>query len=267
MRSTPFTPVVEALERLEGAVSPLVGIVREIAPAMWAPDEPRLHSFSCELASSLRTTGCATPERAGSAHVDAARARAASIGEALERYAATFVPEGLVVACARDLDDEAVAPEAFALFHERQFVPGYPIVRFSETTRISWVTGFSLVEEGKRLRRDRLVLEVPCARDDEALRDERGGVPLDRLPDRCGPRAGRVDVRRPRPLGGRAARRPERAGELARERVQTRLVRRPHGGRDLSHDPDQRRDGVLESFERLNDRCERRAAHRSSRAP
>ena len=146
MRSTPFTPVVEALERLEAAVSPLVGIVREVAPAMWAPDEPRLHSFSCELASSLRTTGCRTPERTGSAHVDAARARAASIGEAVERYAATFVPDGLVVARARDLEDEAVAPESFALFHERQFVPGYPFVRFSETTRIAWVTGFSLAD-------------------------------------------------------------------------------------------------------------------------
>jgi ribosomal protein S12 methylthiotransferase accessory factor len=146
MQSTPFTPVAEALERLEAAVSPMVGIVREVAPAMWAPDEPRLHSFSCELASSLRTTGCATPERAGSAHVDATRARAASIGEAIERYAATFVPAGLVVACARELEDEAAAPESFALFHERQFVPGYPFVRFSETTRISWVTGFSLAD-------------------------------------------------------------------------------------------------------------------------
>jgi ribosomal protein S12 methylthiotransferase accessory factor len=162
MRSAPFTPVVEALERLEGAVSPLVGIVREIAPAMWAPDEPRLHSFSCELASSLRTTGCPTPERAGSAHVDATRARAASIGEAIERYAATFVPEGLVVACARDLEDEAVAPESFALFHERQFVPGYPFVRFSETTRISWVTGFSLVDGRPARLRHSSCSSGPC---------------------------------------------------------------------------------------------------------
>lgn len=146
MQNTPFTPIPEALERLEAAVSPVVGIVRDVAPAMYAADEPRLYSFSCELASSVRTTGYPTPGRAGSAHADAARARAASIGEALERYAATFVPDGLVVAAARELEDEAVAPETFALFHDRQFALGLPFVRFSETTRISWVTGFSLTD-------------------------------------------------------------------------------------------------------------------------
>ena len=146
MQSTPFTPIPEALERLGAAVSPVVGIVREVAPAMYSSDEPRLHSFSCELASSVRTTGYPTPGRAGSAHTDAARARAASIGEAIERYAATFVPDGLVVAPARALEGEAVAPETFALFHDRQFVPGFPFVRFTETTRITWVTGSSLTD-------------------------------------------------------------------------------------------------------------------------
>jgi ribosomal protein S12 methylthiotransferase accessory factor len=143
MLDGPFTPVAESLERLEEAVSPLAGIVRDVAPAMWAADEPRLHSFACELASSANTTGCATPERSGSAHVEPERAKAASIGEAIERYGATYVPDGLVVAAARELDDVA-APESFALFHERQHVAGLPFVRFSETTRLSWVTGFSL---------------------------------------------------------------------------------------------------------------------------
>ena len=89
---SPATPVADALVRLEDAVSSLVGIVR-VAPAiMVAADEARLHAFACQLASAARTTGAATVEYAGSAHVDVERARAASIGEAIERYSATFTP-------------------------------------------------------------------------------------------------------------------------------------------------------------------------------
>jgi ribosomal protein S12 methylthiotransferase accessory factor len=146
MQDEPFTPVVEALERLEDAVSPLTGIVREVAPAMWAADEPRLHSFACELASSVRTTGCSTPDRSGSAHFDAERAKAASIGEAVERYAASYVPDHLAVGNATELGDDAVAPESFALFHERQIVPGFPFVRFTDATRLSWAPGCSLAD-------------------------------------------------------------------------------------------------------------------------
>lgn len=141
---SPFTPVADALARLEDAVSPLVGIVREISPAMWAADEPRLYSFACQLASSANTTGCATTTYSGSAHVRVERARAASIGEAIERYSATYVPDGLLVATARDLGDEAVPPESFALFHERQFVRGFPFAPFCETTRLAWVPGMAL---------------------------------------------------------------------------------------------------------------------------
>ena len=143
---TPATPVADALLRLEQAVSPLVGIVR-VAPAiMWAADEPRLHAFACRLASATRTTGAATVEYAGSAHPQIGRARAASIGEALERYAATFVPDGLQTASAAELGDRAVAPESFALFHDRQHVPGFPFAPFTQSTRLSFVEGCSLAD-------------------------------------------------------------------------------------------------------------------------
>ena len=143
---TPATPVAEALVRLEQAVSPLVGIVR-VAPAiMVAADEARLHAFACQVASAARTTGSATVEYAGSAHVHAERARAASIGEAIERYSATFVPDGLPTASAAELGACVASPESFALFHERQHVPGFPFARFTRSTRMSFVEGFSLAD-------------------------------------------------------------------------------------------------------------------------
>ena len=143
---TPATPLTDALVRLEQAVSPLVGIVR-VAPAlMVAADEARLYAFACQLASAAKTTGAATVEYAGSAQTDIGRARAASIGEAVERYSATFVPDGLTTASAAELGDRVVPPESFALFHERQHVSGFPFARFTRSTRLSCVEGFALAD-------------------------------------------------------------------------------------------------------------------------
>ena len=143
---SPPTPVADALARLEEAVSPLVGIVRFAPTLMVAADEPRLHAFACELASAARTTGVRAVDYAGSAHVHATRARAASLGEALERYSATYVPEGLPLSSAAEIGADAVAPESFALFHERQYVPGFPFEPFTRSTRLSFVEGFSLAD-------------------------------------------------------------------------------------------------------------------------
>lgn len=144
--SSPATPLADALVRLEEAVSPLVGIVRFAPTLMAAADEPGLHAFACELASAARTTGVPATDYAGSAHVHATRARAASLGEALERYSATYVPDSLPVASAAELGAQAVPPESFALFHEWQHTPGFPFARFTRSTRLTFVEGFSLAD-------------------------------------------------------------------------------------------------------------------------
>ena len=129
---TPATAVADALARLEQAVSPLVGIVRAAPAIVVAADEARLYGFACQLASAAKTTGAETVDYAGSAHVDLDRARAASIGEAVERYSATFVPDGLTITSAGELGDRAVPPESFGLFHDRI------IIRADHAARYLW---------------------------------------------------------------------------------------------------------------------------------
>jgi ribosomal protein S12 methylthiotransferase accessory factor len=143
-----FTPVGEALERLEGAVSPLVGIVRQTMATMHAPDETGLANAACELAPAAGTIGSATVEYGSGAHSDGVRARAAAIGEALERYCGMFTPPGrLRVTSSRELGDEAVCPARFALFHPTQLsTPGFPFVGFTPGTRTAFVEGVSLAD-------------------------------------------------------------------------------------------------------------------------
>ena len=143
-----FTPVDEALERLEDAVSPLVGIVTRTVSTTYTSDESPLPNCACELASGHRTLGAATVEYGSGAHESAQRARAAAIGEAIERYSAMFVPfDELRVTTARELGDAAVDPSRFALFHPLQHAQrSFPFVPFTADTRTEFVEGMSLAD-------------------------------------------------------------------------------------------------------------------------
>lgn len=134
--------------RLEGAVSPLVGIVTRTISTTYTTDETPLPNCACELASGRRTVGAETVEYGSGAHESALRARAAAIGEAIERYSAMYVPfDALRVTTARELGDTAVDPSRFALFHPTQHAqPGFPFAPFTADTRTEFVAGLSLVD-------------------------------------------------------------------------------------------------------------------------
>jgi ribosomal protein S12 methylthiotransferase accessory factor len=142
----PFTPVECALERLEEAVSPLVGIVTRTMSTTYTTDEASLPNCAAELASAVRTLGGRAVEYGSGAHPRPPRARAAAIGEALERYSALYVPrERVQLATARSLGDAAVRPSRFALFHPTQHVGReLPFIEFTEDTPTAFVEGTSL---------------------------------------------------------------------------------------------------------------------------
>ncbi len=148
-----FTPLSVALERLEDAVSPLVGIVRQTMRTMHAPDETRLPNSACDLASARRTLGVTAVEYGSGADRDESGARAAAIGEALERYCGMYVPpERVRVATARALGDAAVDPARFGLFRDDQLArPGFPFAPFTLDTRTTFVEGESL-EDGSSVQ-------------------------------------------------------------------------------------------------------------------
>ena len=146
----PFTGVDDALANLEEAVSPLVGIVTQTLSTTHTTDEACLPNCASELASARRTLGLATVDFGAGAHPEPARARAAALGEALERYSALFVPEERVrTTTAAALGDAAVRPARFALFHPTQLAdPRFPFAEFGEETPAPFVQGISLEDGG-----------------------------------------------------------------------------------------------------------------------
>jgi ribosomal protein S12 methylthiotransferase accessory factor len=124
---------------LESLVSPYVGVVRGVQEVLAGPADVRLVTAWCETAYPRAVSG-------GGSGVTLDAARAAAIGEAVERYSASWVdPDSLVVATAFELGPAAVDPRRFALYSERQYASaGFPYVPFEADTRLAWIEGTCL---------------------------------------------------------------------------------------------------------------------------
>jgi ribosomal protein S12 methylthiotransferase accessory factor len=134
--------------RLQQAVSPYTGIVRSLEECLPSSTDPPHFRVACEVGRGDGLLGPSLEHLAGigGAGLTRSEAAAAAVGEALERYSATYVPhERIVVASARELGDEAVAPKRFALFSASQHAEsGFPFRPFTERTRVPWIAGYSL---------------------------------------------------------------------------------------------------------------------------
>jgi len=151
LAAAPPTPLEGSLERLEKLVSPWTGVVRDVHEVLAARDDARLPRLAAVLADAKPLLGFRPghlEESSGGSADMRLRARAAAIGEAAERYAASFVPDDEVVsATARELGAEAVEPARFSLFAPEQHrLEGFPFVEFTDGTRVRWTRGFTLPE-------------------------------------------------------------------------------------------------------------------------
>ena len=139
-----MSPRTRRLVEQQTFVSPFTSIVHELHETFAEPDDPRLASFSAEVAETVGVTGHRIEPNAGSLRDGVENARAAAIGEAVERYSASFVPDSLHLATAAELGDEAVEPDRFALFREDQCGRDFPYRPFTRTTSVRWARGISL---------------------------------------------------------------------------------------------------------------------------
>jgi ribosomal protein S12 methylthiotransferase accessory factor len=146
-------------EGLESLVSPYVGIVRGVQEVPAGTQDIRLHTMWCETAHMLTLVDSTVAHGGGGSGPSPGAARAAAIGEAVERYSASFAdPDELVVATARELGSRAVDPARFALYSERQYrTPGFPYVPFDRDTRLAWIDGFALPDGEQALLPAQLV--------------------------------------------------------------------------------------------------------------
>jgi ribosomal protein S12 methylthiotransferase accessory factor len=131
--------------RLLDAVSPYTGILHscELVPVRARAGE--IVVAQANLAAVEPVLGL--PERSGAYRGAGGRLRGAmrsALGEAIERYAMSWLPsDQLVHASAYELGSLAADPDEFILFDDRQYLtPAFPFARFGGARRIDWVRGF-----------------------------------------------------------------------------------------------------------------------------
>lgn len=130
---------------LDRLVDRRCGIVRAVEPVVLHPELPRSLRVASAPLSPLDGSGHGTATPGGAAWWDPTQARAAAIGEAVERYCATLPRRGLRRASHAELraaGRDAVDPATLALHSEAQYAaPGFPFVRFTGDLPVLWARG------------------------------------------------------------------------------------------------------------------------------
>lgn len=134
------TPLSESLPRLRRLVSPHTGIVRLAFGVLASPGDPRMHNVTCISSNSVPTIGAGGNDYSGGISASPEIALAAAIGEAAERYSASYVPFGkLRLAKARDLTVPHLDPSAIGFFSPEQYATLDAFVPFDRDTPVQWV--------------------------------------------------------------------------------------------------------------------------------
>lgn len=154
LRDVPASDLWETIRRGSRLISPKVGLIRQVVETRYQAQDPGVFAAGVLPADLARYPSDGYVLKAGGAGDDAATALVSAIGEAAERYCAYFYDrEEMVVGSFRELAEDAVPPDRLRLFSREQIEsfgargPDY----FDESSRISWVWGYSLSERRPRL--------------------------------------------------------------------------------------------------------------------
>ena len=138
--------IIRLTPRLVDAVTGPIKTLTQYAPG---ENDPALQHWIAALADpTWESFGHNTLYCGGSALMTEV-AQAAALGEAVERASTCTVSfDDVLIARYRDIESEAVDPLRWDLFHERtRAKPGFPYAAISRDVELSWVWGYSLVQE------------------------------------------------------------------------------------------------------------------------
>jgi ribosomal protein S12 methylthiotransferase accessory factor len=138
-----------AAEVWRDLVSPRVGVIRSVRPQPRGFDEPQPpYLYTAELSNfDFRTVERQERMGAGKGWTEDG-ARAAAIGEAVERYCAYhWDPQRTFVATLADVGMRAITPADCVLYAAEQYArPGWPYPAWREEQPITWIAGVAVAD-------------------------------------------------------------------------------------------------------------------------
>ncbi|NGZ02630.1 MAG: hypothetical protein CV090_06235 [Nitrospira sp. WS238] len=139
-----MSPLDAPLQRLYDIVEYLVderlGIIRHVVEIKRESGAPNLFTFyakACDTAAFRKSRNFSD---GGGASIDRGHAMAKAVGEAVERYCASFYePDDLLLSPFKCLPVKAISPDMFALFSEQQYLTThFPYHPFNRDTPVRW---------------------------------------------------------------------------------------------------------------------------------
>ncbi len=141
----------EVLAKGNLLISARTGIIKKIERHVIDQSDIPLVYYFTELADVSRyweATKVYPSKNNVGGSVDWRKARAAAVGESVERYCGSIAGEAeLIFSNYSDLKEDATPPEAFVLFSQEQYErKDFPFHRFTAHTKVRWVQGYSLIK-------------------------------------------------------------------------------------------------------------------------
>lgn len=150
LRATaPRTPIGESLRKARRLVDAEMGMIRAVYEVPCDPDAPQIFGYASIPADTERYGIPASGSVTGSTSAVRERAIAGAVGEAIERYSASVVPdEELLTAPYSTVRDRALDPRTLVLYREAQYrCSGFPYPRFRDDMTLRWAEGYSLTRD------------------------------------------------------------------------------------------------------------------------
>jgi len=143
----------EGLRRAERIISDRAGIINRVWFEELDAGQPAVYWAHSQPADLVPLFGQPGMNFGSGVSMDPDRALMKAIGESVERYcSAQYDKSQLPLSSFEMLAENAVSPEAFALYSQRQYdEPGFPFARMDLKTPLRWVPGHSLVTEKETL--------------------------------------------------------------------------------------------------------------------
>lgn len=146
LQNSPPKTLTDALQAAKKLISKRTGIISSVEFDDLASGEPSVYFARSHPANTFALNGMETLNLGAAASIDPKRAIMKAVGESIERYCpAHFKYEDFVLAAYDDLDCEAIHPEAFALYSEKQYAePDFPFSRLTASTPLRWASAYSV---------------------------------------------------------------------------------------------------------------------------
>ena len=147
VRSTvPRSDVRETLRKARRLLDGQTGLIRALYEVPCEPDAPQIFGYGCMLANTERYGVTPSGSVNGSTSAIRERAIAGAVGEAIERYSASVVPEEeLLSAPYHRVRGDALDPRTLVLYDEVRYDrPDFPYPPFRDDMPLRWVEGYSL---------------------------------------------------------------------------------------------------------------------------